>query len=123
MNLSKLVDSAGKLIKIKGFSFPELPDEIAAIELTFEQVQCFICVVEDTDEIKLNSKVDISEFIESDVLICFSEFLGRELLWAWSLTNNQGYNDGLKFQFQNSDVALELIVEASSIKQFTVKKV
>ncbi len=83
----------------------------------------FICVVEDTDEIKLNSKVDISEFIESDVLICFSEFLGRKLFWAWSLTNNQGYNDGLKFQFQNSDVALELIVEASPIKQFTVKKV
>ncbi len=40
MNLSKLVDSAGNLINIKGLSFPELPDEIAAIELTLEQVQC-----------------------------------------------------------------------------------
>ena len=123
MNLSKLVDSAGNLIKIKGLSFPELPDEIAAIELIFEQVQCFICVVEDTDEIKLSNDVDVSKFIESNVLICFSEFLGKQLLWAWSLVNNQGYNDGLKFQFQNSDVALEFIVEASSIKQFTVKKV
>ncbi len=123
MKLFELVDSAGRLLKVEGFSFPELPNEVSAIELTFEQVKCLIRVVEDTDEIEICSKIEINDLIKSNSVIFFSEFIGKELLWAWSLVNNQGYADGLKFQFQNSEVALELIVEASSIKQFAVKMV
>jgi len=121
MELSKLVDEAGKLEKAKAYCFPELANEIAAIELSFEHLSCVISVLENTDEIKLSKHVDLDALKESNVNLLFHTCVGHELVWCWSMVNNQGYSDALKFQFQNNE-AFELMVIASSIKQLTVNE-
>ena len=44
---------------------------------------------------------------------------GRPLLWAWTLTNHQGYLDGVRFDFREtvseSAVIFEVIVAASML--------
>jgi hypothetical protein len=121
MELSKLVEEAGKLKEAKAYCFPELADEIAAIELSFQHLSCFISVLENTDEIELSTYVDLSALKESNAHLLFHTCVGHELVWCWSMVNNQGYSDALKFQFQNN-VAFELLVMASSIKQLTVNE-
>jgi len=119
MELSKLVDEAGKLEEAKAYCFPELADEIAAIELSFQHLSCVIHVLENTDEIEISRHLDLNVLNESNVNLLFHTCIGHELVWCWSMVNNQGYSDALKFQFQNN-VAFELVVMASSIKQLTV---
>jgi len=123
MKLSNLVENSGKLMGVKSYSFSELPNEIAAIDLSFERCGCFIRVVEDTDEIAVSSTPDLVGLVESRMDVAISGYKGLELLWAWGLMNNQGYSDGLRLQFKNKDVAVEFVVEASSIKQYLVSKV
>jgi len=119
MELSKLVDEAGKLEEAKAYCFPELADEIAAIELSFQHLSCVIHVLENTDEIEISRHLDLNVLNESNVNLLFHTCIGHELVWCWCMVNNQGYSDALKFQFQNN-VAFELVVMASSIKQLTV---
>tara|TARA_B110000196_G_scaffold302843_1_gene298184 strand:+ start:1765 stop:2127 length:363 start_codon:yes stop_codon:yes gene_type:complete len=119
MEISKLVEEAGKLEEAKAYCFPELADEIAAIKLNFQYLSCVIRVLEDSDEIELAKYSDLSALNESDAKLIFHTCVGQELAWCWSMVNNQGYSDALKFQFQ-SNVAFELVVMASAIKQLTV---
>jgi hypothetical protein len=121
MQLSKLVNDAGKLEEAKAYCFPELPLEIAAIELNFQNLSCAIRVLENTDEIEITKCLDLCSLNESHVSLIFNKCVGHELIWCWSMENNQGYSDALKFEFQNK-VAFELLVMASSIKQLIVKE-
>lgn len=121
MEISKLVEEAGKLQEAKAYCFPELANEIAAIELKFQYLCCVISVFEDSDEIELAKYSDLSALNESNTKLIFHKCLGHELAWCWNMVNNQGYSDALKFQFQNN-VAFELVVKASAIMQLTVNE-
>ncbi|MEO2267606.1 DUF6334 family protein [Pseudoalteromonas sp. YIC-656] len=119
MELSKLVQHAGKLEDAKAYSFPELEGEIAAIKLRFQHLSCAVQLLESTDEISLSEHIDLKDLKESNASLIFHNCVGSELVWCWSMVNNQGYLDGLKFQFLN-DIAFELVAIASSIKQLKV---
>jgi hypothetical protein len=120
MKLSTLVESAGRLVKVIGYCFSELPNELAAIELQFKNLNCSLRVIEETDEIQLSPSCDFTGLVNHGLEPILSKYCGYELLWVWEMKNNQGYTDGLKFEFKGHDVAIELIVVASSIKQFCV---
>ncbi len=121
MQLSKLIGDAGKLEEAKAYCFPDLPLEIAAIELNFQHLSRVIRVLENSDEIQIFRYADLSTLNESNVNLIFNMCVGHELVWCWTMVNNQGYSDALKFEFQNK-VAFELVVVASSIKQLTVNE-
>jgi hypothetical protein len=121
MEISELVDKAGRLEEAKAYSSLELAHDIAAIKLSFQYLSCVISVLEDSDEIVLAECADLSALNESDAKLIFHKCVGHKLVWCWSMVNNQGYSDALKFQFQNN-VAVELVVIASAIKQLTVNE-
>ncbi|WP_404339519.1 DUF6334 family protein [Pseudoalteromonas mariniglutinosa] len=79
MEISKLVEKAGKFQEAKAYCFPELEDEI-----------------------ELAKYSDLSALNESDSKLIFHKCIGHELAWGWSMVNNQGYSDALKLQFQNN---------------------
>ncbi|VUD69420.1 hypothetical protein TDB9533_04789 [Thalassocella blandensis] len=122
MTLSDLVENSGKLISVKGYCFVDLPYELAAMDLKFERCNCFIRINEETDEINVCSHFEGEGLLESNINVLVSKYIGLELLWAWGLVNNQGYSDGLRLQFKNIETAIEFVVEASSIKQFLIKR-
>jgi hypothetical protein len=121
VKLSNIVNSSEKLKYAQSYSFIELPNEIAAIKLEFETFSCFIGVIEDTDEIELSHTVKVADLISSDISLFFKKCYGLKLCWAWSMVNNQGYSDGLKFEFENKQI-VELVVCASSIVQYGVSE-
>ena len=121
MELSRVVDSCEILKSATPYSFTEFPSEVAVIKLEFESFCCYICLDEDSDEIMLNSESCIDSLVATDNFLIFNECTGSQLSWAWSMINNQGYSDSLKFAFKNGRV-FELVVIASSIKQFRVSE-
>lgn len=49
--------------------------------------------------------------------------IGRRLIWGWSLTNQQGYEDGCQFEFGNqigggqpSQLCIQVMVAASGLR-------
>jgi len=54
----------------------------------------------------------------------WSKCIGLDVSCAWRLTNQQGYSDGVRFEFgkpsEKSKVLLELLVVASAIQLFVV---
>ncbi len=121
MELSSIVNSCEKLKHAQSYSFKELPNEIAAIKLEFETFSCFIRVMEGSDEITLFSAIKPNDLIASENTLFFHKCYGLKLCWAWSMVNNQGYSDALKFEFENNQI-VELVVHASSIKQYGVSE-
>jgi len=121
VEISCLVGEAGKLEKVEAYSFPEIPDEVAAIVLTFKHIKCAISVLEDTDEIELSKNLNLDSLILSNKVLIAHSCVGHELLWCWSMVNNQGYTDALKFEFQNN-VKFELVVMVSSLKEYIVSE-
>lgn len=121
MKLSKIVNSFEKLVHAQSYSFRELKNEIAAIKLDFETFNCFVEVVEESDEIRLARHSRLGQLVATDKPLGFHSCYGSRLCWGWIMTNNQGYSDGLRFEFENNQI-IELIVVASSIKQFSVSE-
>lgn len=121
MKLSKIVNSCEKLVHAQSYSFRELENEIAAIKLEFETFNFFVEVIEESDEIRLAKQSNLCELVATDKPLGFHSCYGLRLCWAWSMTNNQGYSDSLKFEFENNQV-IELVVMASSIMQFSVSE-
>ena len=119
VKLSSIVNSCEKLKHAQSYSFKELPNEIAVIKMEFETFSCFIRVIEDSDEIELLSSIKLNEVIETDNPLFFSKCYDLKLNWAWSMVNNQGYSDALKFEFENNKI-VELVVSGSSISQYGV---
>lgn len=121
VKLSDLVESAGRLEDVSSYSHPDLPLDVVVIHLKFQAVTCNICVIDDTDEIELRVSTDLKTLVENTELTAFDRCIGDNLSWGWYLTNNQGYSDGLKFEFSNK-VTIELVVVASSIQQFLLEE-
>ncbi|WP_299947565.1 DUF6334 family protein [uncultured Microbulbifer sp.] len=121
MNLSDLVEGAGKLESVEPFSYPKITEDIQVIRLNFHSMNCDIYAIEETDEIRLQESMAVEGMVVNKRSTVFQVCVGSELLWAWDMTNNQGFSDALKFEFKNG-VSVELVVVASSIKQFYVKE-
>ncbi|WP_353374891.1 DUF6334 family protein [Microbulbifer sp. ANSA001] len=121
VKLSELVESAGILEEVSSYGPQELPGEITQILLRFEHSSCVFCVIDDTDEICLKSFEEGSLLAERTSPTVFHKCIGNKLTWAWEMRNNQGYSDALKFEF-SSGVSVELVVMASSIKQYLVSE-
>ncbi|WP_445359532.1 DUF6334 family protein [Microbulbifer sp. ANSA005] len=121
MNLSDLVEGAGKLESVESFSYPEIIEDIQVIRLNFHSMNCDIYAIQETDEIRLQESMAVEGVVVNKRSTVFQACVGSELLWAWDMTNNQGFSDALKFEFKNG-VSVELVVVASSIKQFHVKE-
>lgn len=125
-SLAKICNDYGQLIGVKYELFEGVPNQISAILMQFEAATVTFRAVSDDDtlEISLSPFVPEQEGILADmsILTPWEYLIGSGVFWAWQLTNQQGYVDGIRLEFgkPNSNTIIEFIVVASTIKVFRV---
>ena len=131
--IGSLCDKAENLIGVRYSVFDagsDGKDWIEAIEMQFENAVATIYVESDFDTLRL----DLSEMkVGSDCYIKvatstepWNKAVGKSLFWIWLLTNQQGYEDGLRFEFSAKEneapMIITLIGIASSIQLYISQK-
>jgi hypothetical protein len=95
-----------------------------AIELQFDTLTITISAVMEDDTISIiPTSIENGSYATSGPPWSLS--IGKPLQWAWLMTNQQGYTDGLRLEFKDPDdsasVVVELIVAASSLHAYQAK--
>jgi hypothetical protein len=125
-SLAKICNDYGQLVGVKYALLEGVSHQISAILMQFEAATATFRVISDDDtiEIYLNSKLPNSEEILVDMSTAtpWEYLIGSGIFWAWQLTNQQGYVDGIRLEFgkPNSTTIIEFIVVASTIKVFRI---
>ena len=110
-------------MNVSEYSFPELPEEIALLILKFENLSCAFRIVEDSDEIFISLDVGTDGFVNRKLSSFWTETFGKNIMFAWELTNNQGYRDGLQLEFTENSLTIQFLVVASSLRLYKIEQV
>jgi len=119
---------SGHLVEVECFYPSDLPTDIGFIKRGFQQGSYFV-VATDDDSLKLTDSVaevdvDVDDFnsVNMSDKLPWQSAIGRSVRWVWTMVNQQGYLDGLQFEFANNitqePVVIQLIAIASSIKLY-----
>lgn len=124
--LRQACNDGGKLEKILESSFHPSSRLIDGLELRFETLTLSISAVADDDTIALSlGGLDRPSLRTSNQFLC--QCLGKPLQWAWLTTNQQGYTDGIRLEFQDQSgaaaVILDIIVAASMLNFYKVEAI
>ena len=78
---------------------------MAGVELDFEGTLICIGVDPEDDSIRVHKSWEKAEELlrEPVASLGWDTVYGRRILWAWSLTNHQGYEDGIQLEFSPID--------------------
>ncbi len=118
MNLSELVYESGKLSKIAAFTNG---GGICGLLFSFEGMAFYSTVSSDTDEIAIQEFVP-SSHKETKYPNRLNACIGKKLIWAWTLENQQGYSNGLRLEFEDS-LVFDFIAVASDLKIFDAQEI
>lgn len=133
-HIGTLYDTAGKLTAVRYSIYDcegEGQDWIDAIELRFEDAVASV-YADDDDTIRLElSGIIIRENCYTKIATStdlWKSAIGASPTWIWLLKNQQGYGDGLRFEFsstQKSDATcvITLIAIASGLQVFVSERV
>lgn len=122
--LAKIHDEAGGLIGARYALFNGDLGFITAIELCFERMSAVFRANPDDDTLQVaigSLSLDTTEtVVDATDSHFWSPCCGQSLSWAWRLTNQQGYTDGVRLEFnappeQRFSSVVELVVIASAI--------
>lgn len=122
--LYKVVNEAGRLLRADEMRFADSGGFVTAVTLTFERLTIHITTLPDDDTIsvRLDSPPEDSECVTVTATkqSPWVGVYGGECRWAWSLTNQQGYRDGVRLEFRTDagSRVIELIVVASEIHYY-----
>jgi hypothetical protein len=99
-------------------------NSISAVELQFQELAITLSAVADDDTISI-SQASLAQPTPVGYSAHWDQCLGHPLRWAWLMTNQQGYTDGIRLEFGGPDcpqsVVLELVVAASSFSTFIAR--
>ncbi len=123
--MQSITDESGQLVEVESFYYTDLPTDIGLIKLAFQQNSFFVVVKED-DSLELTDKVTFTENdfkrINMSDKLPWQAAIGKQIRWIWTMVNQQGYLDGLQFEFANNinqkPVVIQLIAVASGIKVY-----
>ena len=128
--LLAVIDGGEELVGATSLAHVDLPQEIAAILLKFSGRELCVAVDPDDDSLQVaaTAPVDTQELESLSGSKGWSSAIGNRLLWAWRLTNHQGYDDGIQLAFCEASggvetVVLQLIGKASTIEVGIVVRV
>jgi hypothetical protein len=124
--LAKIYDEGGPLFSVEYSLFEGDARFVTAVGLGFGSVSVVFRAVQDDDTlaVSLGSLVlaPHETLVEASSSIPWSACMGVGILWAWRLTNQQSYPDGVRLEFADpgkaSIAVVELIVVASAIQIF-----
>ena len=89
---------------------------LLAIVLAFET--CRVAVVAQADDsIDIRSAEGLVEACDIDLSAVspWNQAIGKPLMWSWTMTNQQGYFDGLQLEFAEHSGAEAVVVQAICI--------
>jgi len=126
--LAKIYDDGGPLISVAYTLFEGDPRFITAVGLRFESASAIFRAVPEDDTLAATLGPLTTELgetlVEAGGSAPWSACIGLNICWAWRLTNQQGYTDGVRLEFSESGGAssamVELVVSASAIQTFKV---
>jgi uncharacterized protein DUF6334 len=99
------------------------PALVSVLALIFEHGSMLVEAVADDDTLGFSLNVEL-ENARQDVSgeYPWSLLVGGAPLWLWSLTNQQGYQDGFQILLRKdgADVGFQIMVLAGSLKPFLV---
>ena len=116
----------GRLRQVRALElFPE-SSLTCALELRFDSVTLSISAVPEDDTVAIAlSKLNGSPSIRTNTV--WSLCIGKPLQWAWLMTNQQGYNDGVRLEFNDPEspasTIIDLIIAASSINTYLAQAI
>ena len=120
--LHELFERAGPLRDVWVARFEGNANFVTEAKLSFDGVALVVAAGDlDTMAIRVGDPVKPENTTMHNVNVAapWSAALGLALRWGWELTNHQGYADGVRFEFADSDagisVAIEVIVMASML--------
>jgi len=124
--LAKLSDDCGPLVGVTYTLFDGSPRFVTAVGLRFEAASVTFRAVADDDTLAASlGPLDPESgetLIEVGRAAPWSGCVGAGVCWAWQLTNQQGYTDGVRLEFSEpggpSRAVVELVVVASAIQVF-----
>lgn len=102
--------------------FSPVRGQMEALSLSFGAVTCIV-VAEDDDSLTVTSDWTADPALSSVSLSAeqpWKAAIGKPLLWSWSMTNQQGYRDGLQLELamnvsDDSPVVIQLFSIGSEI--------
>ncbi|MFC5571604.1 DUF6334 family protein [Lysobacter yangpyeongensis] len=120
--LKTACDRGGPLVGVRVAPLVPGSTLIGAFELRFKELTVTLSVADD-DEISVTSAPLLQPTpAHASAPFAWSRCIGKRLRWAWLLTNQQGYTDGVRLEFGDPDVSesvvVELVVAASSLHPF-----
>jgi hypothetical protein len=124
--LAKIVDEGGPLVSVAYLRFGGDANFLTAVGLRFGSIPATFRAVEDDDTLALTlGPIEPNEgetLTEAAHFSSWSACVGLGLRWAWRLTNQQGYPDGVRLEFGDPNkphrIVVELMVAASAIRVF-----
>lgn len=128
--LLRSLTEAGELTAVDEIVHVDLPDDAEAFVLRFEHATVSVVVNADDDSLSIREgAAALGEGQSQRPSVqggAWTELLHRHLRWAWLLTNQQGYLDGVQLELANAGEAkgsvVQLIAVASSIKVYEVRR-
>ena len=132
--LGVLYDTAGKLVAVRYSIYDTKPngkDWIDAIEMRFEGAVASAYADRDFDTIRLElGELTIRENCYVKIATSLKPWetvVGTSPVWIWLLTNQQGYEDGLRLEFSSIQEnrrgnVITLVVIASAILVYSSRE-
>ena len=124
--LARIYDDAGSL---RGVGYTLLdgdPRFVTSVALRFDSLTAVFRAVSDDDTLSAAVEDLLAEpdetLADASGLRPWASCIGRTPAWAWRMTNQQGYTDGVRFEFgevgQPATTTVELLVVASALRVF-----
>ena len=121
---------AGELTAVDEIVHVDLPNDAEVFVLRFERATVSVVVNADDDTLSIREgSASVGEGQSQRPSIrggAWTELLHRHVRWAWLLTNQQGYLDGVQLELAHAGEAkgsvVQLVAIASSIKVYEVKR-
>lgn len=125
--LHKVCNEAGRLLNVREAILEPGYGLVSEIELEFENLTATISADEDCDTISVDlSPLPQGREFKSSISSPWRQCVGKRLQWVWSMTNQQGYTDGTRFEFfepnESDSTIVELVVAASSLETYSVSR-
>jgi hypothetical protein len=129
--LARVFDDAGRLREVAYARFEGDPRFVTAVALRFDSLTAVFRAMPDDDTLaaSVGALNPAADQVLADVSRDFpwANCIGLGLSWAWGMTNQQGYTDGVRLEFGKPNDAhsevVELVVAASSIRVFASRQV
>ncbi len=121
--LANIIEEQNQLVSVSYALFAGDLQFITAVELHLTSLTFNLRAIADDDTLSVNFgalELDSDEsLIEADNSELWSSCKGGHIVGGWRLTNQQGYDDGLRLEFrkpeEKSSTIVEFIVMASAI--------